>query len=179
MCDSSTQPSVLHRLLLVVCCHSSAVYCVMTVPTVWLVASPCHLMFIEYIPINVQCRLQFSCCRVRCNTSCKHTFRISYINLKRCNKSGSWCSSSRSHFPYIKNTSIIQINIFPCTNIKLSPNTQKEMLSVLNIVSAFANESKSKLHQSFLLPCKMLLTMFLHCHCKNKYIYVNTDFSPI
>jgi hypothetical protein len=46
-------------------------------------------------------------------------------------------------------------------------------------MSAFANESKSKLHQSFLLPCKMLLTMFLHCHCKNIYIYVNTDLSPI
>jgi len=52
-----TQPSVLQRLLFAVCCCSSAVQCVMTVPTAWWVAGPCHVVYGEYIPVNVQCRL--------------------------------------------------------------------------------------------------------------------------
>lgn len=54
-----------------------------------------------------------------------------------------------------------------------------EGVAVLSKMFAFAKESKSELHQRFLLPYKMLLTVLLHCHCKNKYIYINTDFSPI
>jgi len=34
-------------------------------------------------------------------------------------------------------------------------------------MAAFASDSKSKLHYSFLLPCKMLLYVIVHCHCKN------------
>jgi len=61
---------------------------------------------------------------------------------------------------------------------KIFTNTQKELLLILNKISAVANAIKAKLHHSFLLPCKMLLAVFVHCHSKNKYIDINTDFSP-
>ena len=57
VCFNSTHPSVLYSLLLVVCCSSSDVYCVMIVSAAWLVASPCHLVFSEYIPVNARCTL--------------------------------------------------------------------------------------------------------------------------
>jgi hypothetical protein len=65
-----------------------------------------------------------------------------------------------------------------CKN-KIFTNTQKELLLILNKISAVANASKSKLHHSFLLPCKMLLAVFVHCHSNNKYSDINADFSPI
>jgi hypothetical protein len=71
----------------------------------------------------------------------------------------------------IKYLSIYKHNIFT--------NTQKELLLILNKISAVANASKSKLHYSFLLPCKLLLAVFVHCHSKHKYIDINADFSTI
>jgi len=79
---NSTQPSVLHRLLLVVCCYSSAVYCVIAVPTALFVASPCHLVFSEYVPVNVQCRLYNFTAAGYVVTQSANTFRISCLNLK-------------------------------------------------------------------------------------------------
>jgi hypothetical protein len=54
---NSTHPSVLHSLLLIVCCSNSAVYCVVIYPAAWLVARPCHFVLSKYITVNAQCRL--------------------------------------------------------------------------------------------------------------------------
>jgi hypothetical protein len=54
----------------------------MTVPAVWLLASPCHLVFSQYIPVNVRCRLYNFLTVGYDVTSWKHTFRISCLNLK-------------------------------------------------------------------------------------------------
>jgi hypothetical protein len=79
---NTTQPRVFQSLLLVVCCSSSAVYCVMIVRTAWLIANPCHILFSEYIPVNAQCRLyNFPTARYDV-TQAANTFRISCLDLK-------------------------------------------------------------------------------------------------
>jgi hypothetical protein len=168
---NSIKSSVLHRLLLVVCCYSSAVYCVMTVPTAWLVASPCHL-------VNVQCRLYYFTAAAYVVTQAANTFRISCLNLKGITsldlcvlRLEATCITKEYTYHSIKFLSIYKHNI--CTN------TQKELLLILNKISAVANASKSTLHHRFHVPYKMLLAVFVNCHSKNKYIDIHANFFPI